>query len=68
MCPIAAPKALSVAFSDLPAGWKTAAQLEVASAANAYTAPSYDALVDAPVEAGKFEESQFSSGGARFRV
>jgi predicted metalloprotease with PDZ domain len=58
---------VSLVFSDLPAGWKTAAQLG-GSDDNMYVAPSYDALVDAPVEAGKFEEFQFASGGAHFRV
>ena len=58
---------VSVVFSNLPPEWKTAAQLD-SPAGDTYTAPSYDALVDAPVEAGKFDEAQFSSGGAHFRV
>ena len=49
-----------VAFHDVPAGWKPRPQLAAASAsAIRYMAPSYDALVDAPVEAGKFEEFEF---------
>ncbi len=59
---------VAVTFSDVPAGWKTTAQLDAAPDANTYTAPSYDALVDAPVEAGKFDEFEFSSGGTRIRV
>jgi len=58
----------SVRFTDLPPGWRTAAELPAAQVANMYVAPSYDKLVDAPVEAGKFDEFQFDSGGARFRV
>jgi predicted metalloprotease with PDZ domain len=58
-----------IAFINMPAGWKTAAQLDSpAEGGNVYSAPTYDALVDAPVEAGNFEEFQFPSGGARFRV
>ena len=58
----------SVTFEDLPEGWRTAAELEPGGAANAYEAASYDALVDAPVEAGEFDEFQFMESGARFRV
>jgi predicted metalloprotease with PDZ domain len=58
----------SVTFENLPSGWHTAAELSPGSAANSYAAASYDKLVDAPVEAGKFDEFQFDSGGAHFRV
>jgi len=58
----------SVTFDDLPAGWRTAAELGAAHSDNSYVASSYDALVDAPVEAGKFEEFEFTESGARFRV
>ncbi|HET7840921.1 MAG TPA: hypothetical protein VFM21_04915, partial [Terriglobia bacterium] len=58
----------SVTFEDLPAGWRTAVELERGGAANAYDAASYDALVDAPVEAGEFDEFRFMESGARFRV
>ena len=59
---------VSVAFVNLPDGWRTAAELNAAGTANAYTATSYDKLVDAPVEAGKFGEFKFASDGARIRV
>lgn len=60
---------VSVAFDNVPIGWRTVAELpEAASAANAYTASSYDKLVDAPVEAGNFDEFAFNSDGAHFRV
>jgi predicted metalloprotease with PDZ domain len=58
----------SVTFENLPAGWRTAAELAPGSASNTYHAASYDALVDAPVEAGGFDEFQFMESGARFRV
>ncbi|MGD0956715.1 MAG: hypothetical protein ABR953_07770 [Candidatus Acidiferrales bacterium] len=58
----------SVRFIDLPAGWRTAAELASARVDNMYVASSYDKLVDAPVEAGKFDEFQFDSNGAHFRV
>ena len=60
---------VSVAFDNVPIGWRTVAELpEAAGAANAYTASSYDKLVDAPVEAGNFEEFGFNSDDAHFRV
>ena len=57
-----------VQLFDLPSGWRTAAQLGTAPGDNTYTAPSYDALVDAPVEAGEFDQFDFSAGGVDFRV
>ncbi len=50
-----------IVFDDLPSAWQVAVALrwEKAAAgrgAGAYLAPSYDALVDAPVEMGTFEE------------
>jgi predicted metalloprotease with PDZ domain len=58
----------TVRFDNLPHGWRTATELPRAGAANAYAAPSYDQLVDAPVEAGKFDEFEFDSDGAHLRV
>jgi len=57
-----------VQFTDVPAGWKIAAQLPVAGAPNGFVAKSYDLLVDAPVEAGKFDTFTFAESGARFRA
>jgi predicted metalloprotease with PDZ domain len=59
---------VSVQFADLPEGWRTAAELESAHADNAYGASSYDTLVDAPVEAGKFEQFEFVESTGHFRV
>jgi predicted metalloprotease with PDZ domain len=58
----------AVSFTEMPEGWKSFAALAPGSAPNSFIAPNYDALVDAPVEAGKFEEFGFDSGGAHFRV
>ena len=57
-----------IVFDDIPAGWKVFTELPTGPRANSFTAPSYDALVDAPVEAGKFEEFEFDSAGAHIRV
>jgi len=58
----------TVAFEDVPAGWRAAAQLPAGSTPNSFSASSYDTLVDAPVEIGRFEEFGFDEGGAHFRV
>ena len=53
-----------VRFDNLPQGWRVAAELPMAvgadSGATAYAASNYDALVDAPVEIGRFEEDRKS--------
>jgi len=59
---------VAVAFDDVPAGWRAAAQLPAGSSPNSFSASSYDTLVDAPVEIGKFEEFGFDEGDAHFRV
>ena len=59
---------VSIQFVDLPAGWQIAAELAAVHSSGTFTAASYDSLVDAPVEAGKFEEFEFSESGGRFRV
>jgi predicted metalloprotease with PDZ domain len=59
---------VEVTFTDVPPDWRLIAELPGGPNPNSFTAPSYDALVDAPVEAGKFEEFDFDSGGAHFRV
>lgn len=58
----------AVNFEDIPAGWQIAAELPAGRAGDSFIAPSYDALVDAPVEAGKVSEFSFDEGGAHFRV
>jgi predicted metalloprotease with PDZ domain len=57
-----------ITFEDVPGGWNIASELAAGPQLASFVAPGYDALVDAPVEAGKFDESNFESGGAHFRV
>jgi predicted metalloprotease with PDZ domain len=57
-----------VEFDDVPAGWHAAAELTAVPDASAFSAESYDKLVDAPVEIGAFDEFRFDEGGARYRV
>ena len=64
---------VEVKFTDVPSDWKSIAELPSGSAPNSFTAESYDKLVDAPVEIGKFEEFEFDNarrafpGGSRFQ-
>jgi predicted metalloprotease with PDZ domain len=58
---------VAVEFDGLPAGWHAAAELEADGPAG-FRAPSYDALVDAPVELGAFDVFSFPVGAARVRV
>jgi predicted metalloprotease with PDZ domain len=57
-----------VQFEDVPEGWRIAAELPAGATPNSFTAASYDKLVDAPAEAGKFAEFAFDEAGAHFRV
>jgi predicted metalloprotease with PDZ domain len=62
-----------VAFDDLPEGWRVAVELETAGTASgrqsgAYLAASYNALVDAPVEIGRFDEFRIEAGGRPIRI
>jgi len=57
-----------VEFDDLPDSWRVAAELPAGSPPNSFVAASYDKLVDAPAEVGKFSEFGFDEAGAHFRV
>jgi predicted metalloprotease with PDZ domain len=62
-----------VQFEDVPEGWHVAVELDSTGAAEgrhtaAYVAPSYDALADAPVEIGHFEELHMEAGGRPVRI
>jgi len=59
---------VSIEFVDLPNGWKIAAELPAGKSDHSFTASGYDRLVDAPVEAGTFEEFDFNESGAPFRA
>ena len=63
----------AVTFTSVPANWRIAVELPKADTAeNAgafrYAAPNYDALVDAPVEIGQFDEFAFRAAGKPVRV
>jgi predicted metalloprotease with PDZ domain len=62
-----------VAFDDVPEGWRVAVELDSAGTASGhhsgdYVAPSYDVLVDAPVEIGHFDEYRMEAGGRPVRI
>jgi predicted metalloprotease with PDZ domain len=59
---------VEVRFDDVPADWKLIAELRPGPEPDSFIAPNYDALVDEPVEAGKFGEFDFDEDGAHFRV
>jgi predicted metalloprotease with PDZ domain len=61
-------EATEVAFDDLPTGWSVAVELPALHDSNSFSAASYDALVDAPVEVGKIDAFEFDSAGGHFRV
>ena len=53
-------------FSDIPPTWHIANEL--AFDEDGYVARGYDALVDAPIEVGVFDDMHFQSDGATIRV
>jgi predicted metalloprotease with PDZ domain len=58
-----------IGFDGVPAGWRAVTELApAAQMKDLFSAASYDALVDAPVEIGKAEEFAFDSEGVHFRV
>lgn len=59
-----------IEFDDLPAAWRVAVALrpEKGPGTPAYVAPNYDALVDAPVELGAFEEFRLEATTPPVRV
>ena len=59
---------VEVAFEDLPSDWKLISELPSGDRQHSFMAAGYDALVDAPVEAGLFSEFSFDNQGAHFRV
>jgi predicted metalloprotease with PDZ domain len=67
-------ESVELAMPNLPDNWKAASAshggFEQAAGARNYhfAAPSYDALADGPIEAGKFEEFQLSGFNPQIRV
>jgi predicted metalloprotease with PDZ domain len=53
-------------FVGVPSGWKIATALEPDG--DAFTAESYDRLVDSPAEIGTYKEADFDEGGGHYRV
>jgi predicted metalloprotease with PDZ domain len=58
--------AVEISFTNLPADWHIATALR--ESGDAFTAPDYDRMVDAPVEIGAFQEADFDEGGGHYRV
>jgi predicted metalloprotease with PDZ domain len=58
-----------IGFEGVPAGWRAVTELvPAAQMKDSFSAESYDALVDAPVEIGKIDEFAFDNEGVHFRV
>ena len=57
---------MTVRFSHVPSDWHIATPLP--SDSGAYRAENYDRLVDSPIEAGTFHESDFDEAGGHFRT
>jgi predicted metalloprotease with PDZ domain len=69
MCvPTRRAEATEIAFDDMPTGWSIAVELPALRDPNSFSGSGYDALVDAPVEAGKIDAFEFDSAGGHFRV
>jgi predicted metalloprotease with PDZ domain len=62
-----------VTFADIPDKWRVAMELDPAETpagrpANTFVSSSYDALVDAPVEIGVFDEIRTQAGSRPIRI
>lgn len=53
---------------DTPPGWRVATPLRSAAGSSRFVAGNYDALVDAPIEAGRFEDFVLPGIEPRIRV
>jgi predicted metalloprotease with PDZ domain len=60
-------ESMTLHFNQIPNGWRVATPLAAASHGS-FSAENYDRLVDSPVEIGMFSESDFTEGGAHYRV
>ena len=52
----------------LPQDWKVGTLLDDSQTSGEFKAANYDALVDSPAEAGRFQEFAYHQGGAEYRV
>jgi predicted metalloprotease with PDZ domain len=61
-----------IAFADVPGNWRVAVELpedaNSTSAGHVFSAVNFDALADAPIEIGTFDEFGFQAGGRPIRV
>lgn len=64
--PDARAAGVRLTFVNTPSRWKYATALQADG--EGFQAANYDALVDSPVEAGTFQESDFDEGGGLYRV
>lgn len=61
--------AMTVRFTDLPAGWTIATPLAALDErSHTYTARTYDRLVDGPVDIGNLDRASYDQDGARYHV
>ncbi|HYG99175.1 MAG TPA: hypothetical protein VD837_08585 [Terriglobales bacterium] len=60
---------IALSFEAVPSDWQIATVLKRSPGnPKEFNAPKYDALVDAPVEIGRFREIAFEDGGAKYRI
>jgi predicted metalloprotease with PDZ domain len=61
---------VTITFTDAPANWHIAVELPDASngGGHAFTAANFEALADAPIDVGTFDQFQFQAGGRPIRV
>jgi predicted metalloprotease with PDZ domain len=60
---------VAIEVTDVPKDWKIATVLHAdGEHAGSWTAPSYDAIADAPLEIGEFREIDFQDGRTRYRI
>ncbi len=53
---------------DVPDGWNVVSALDAAEAGGGYWSPDFDALADAPLEAGDFALATVSAAGVRWEI
>ncbi len=61
-------EAVDVKFDDVPNSWGLASELTPGADPYTFVAASYDALVDAPAEIGKFNQIFWRQDGVKYRV
>src|SRR5206468_3358253 len=61
---------VTVKFQEIPSGWRIATALtrSAPKSRSTFSAPSYDRLVDSPVEMGAIREASFQQDGAVYRI